>query len=224
MECSIGSMGSRYTVCRFFPVDIPRLAKLDWNSVARRVFIDPATGVIALMSPSSTHEEYARGADRLVETLGERIEVRSVALGATRWRRREDPENTGAEPDACYYLGKSAERRTQARRQGPEALQAFELDTPPDLVVEVERSRGDETKPEFYRRLGVPEMWRLDISGNTREALILDLQAADGPVEVSVSVVLHPATPAFVLEALELAVEGRRRDLDVFVEAFLSDG
>ena len=224
MECSIGSMGSRYTTCRFFPVDIPRLAKLDWNSVARRVFIDPATGVIALMSPSSTHEEYARGADRLVETLGDRIELHSVALGATRWRRREDPENTGAEPDACYYLGQAAARRTEARRRGPEALEAFELDTPPDLVVEVERSRGDEAKPDFYRRLGVPEMWRLDISGNVREAVMLDLQAADGPAEVSVSGVLGPATPAFVLEALELAVEGRRRDLDALVEAFVSGG
>ena len=224
MECSIGSMGSRYTTCRFFPVDIPRLAKLDWNSVARRVFIDPATGVIALMSPSSTHEEYALATTRLVDALGDRLEVRSVALGATRWRRREDPENTGAEPDACYYLGQAAERRTEARRQGAKALEAFELDTPPDLVVEVERSRGDERKPDFYRRLGVPEMWRLDISGNTREALMIDLQAADGPAELSVSRVLGPATPAFVLEALELAVEGRRRDLDALVEAFVSDG
>ena len=49
-------------------------------------------------------------------------------------------------------------------------------------------------------------MWLLDISDNTREALMLDLQAADGPAELSVSLVLRPATPAFVLEALEVAV------------------
>ena len=91
-------------------------------------------------------------------------------------------------------------------------------------MIEVERSRGDENKPDFHRRLGVPEMWRLDISGNRREALMLDLQAADGPAELHVSAVLRPATPAFVLDALELAVEGRRRDLDALVEALVSGG
>ena len=53
---------------------------------------------------------------------------------------------------------------------------------------------------------------------------MIDLQAPNGPVEPSVSSMLGPATPAFVLEALELAVEGRRRDLGVLVEAFVSGG
>ena len=217
MERSTGSMGSQYTTYRFFPDDIPRLAKLDWNSIAKRVFIDPATGLIALMTPSSRHETHAWGVGRAVQDLAKRRGMRAIALGATRWRLLDDPEHTGAEPDACYYLGKTAELRMAARRKGEAELDAFERRTPPDLVIEVERSRGDAAKPLFYRRLGVPEMWRLDISGNTREAAMLDLQAPDGPEELTASAMLPPADPAFVLEAVELAVDGRLDELDALI-------
>ena len=112
----------------------------------------------------------------------------------------------------------AAERRDVARREGIEALAAFYLRTPPDLVIEVERSRGDADKPAFYRRLGATEMWRLDISGNTREAVMLDLQAPRGPAFLDASRVLIPATPAFVLEALQLAVENRLSELEAAID------
>ena len=166
MERSIGSMGSEYTRFRFPPEEIPVLAKLDWTAIARRVFIDPASGLVALMSPSSKHERYAWATGRLMDAVARGAGLPVIALGATRWRRPEDPVNTGAEPDACYYLGRSADLWTGALRLGETELESFELRTPPDLVIEVERSRGDEDKPDFYRRLGVPEMWRLDIAGN----------------------------------------------------------
>ncbi|MCY4319314.1 MAG: Uma2 family endonuclease [Alphaproteobacteria bacterium] len=222
MERSTGSMGSQYTTYRFFPDDIPRLAKLDWNSIARRVFIDPATGLIALMSPSSRHETHAWGAGRAVHDIARHAGMRAIALGATRWRLPDDPENTGAEPDACYYLGENAERWSRTHLKGEAELNAFEEATPPDLVIEVERSRGDADKPLFYRRLGVPEMWRIDISGNTREAIMLNLQAPDGPEAMTASAVLPPANPAFVLEALELAVHGRLDELDTLIVEHLS--
>ena len=217
MERSTGSMGSQYTTYRFFPEDIPRLAKLDWNSIARRVFIDPATGLIALMSPSSRHETHAWGAGRAVHDTARHAGMRAIALGATRWRHPDDPENTGAEPDACYYLGENAERWSRTHPKGEAELDAFEEATPPDLVIEVERSRGDADKPLFYRRLGVPEMWRIDVSGNTREAVMLDLQAPDEPEMMEASAVLPPADPAFVLEAVELAVHGRLDELDALI-------
>ena len=148
----IGSMGSQYASFRVPLAYIPRMAGLDWNSVARRVFIDPVNGLIALVSPSSEHEGYARGADGLVREIGRAYGFRTVLRGSTRWRRPGDPENTGAEPDACYYLGKTAEAWRLAYREGRDALAAFEAETPPDLVVEVERSPGDEGKPGFYPR------------------------------------------------------------------------
>ena len=223
VERCAGSMGSRFTLYRFVPEEIPRLAKLDWNIVGRRVFIDPVRGSIALISPSPEHEEYARGIDRTVQDMCRSLGLRVVTLGSTRWRRPDDPENSGAEPDACFYLGESAERRDEARRKGREALVAFYRHTPPDLVIEVERSRGDADKPAFYRRLGATEMWRLDISGNVREAVMLDLQAPGGPEVLHASGVLAPATPAFVLDALELAVDNRLSELEAVIVEHISD-
>ena len=224
MERTVGSMGSEFTRFRFAPEEIPVLAGLDWNGIARRVFIDPVSGVIALMSPSSKHERYAWGAGLTAIALGERLGVRAIALGATRWRRPEDPDKTGAEPDACFYLGPSAEQWVEARRQGEAVLEAYEDRTPPDLVIEVERSRGDGDKPAFYRRLGAREMWRLDIARGTAEASMLDLLAPAGPSAVEVSVVLPRVTPALVLEALELAVDNRRPELDALIASRISSG
>ena len=217
MERTIGSMGSEYTRLHLDPEVIPLLAKLDWNIIARRVFIEPVSGLIALMTPSAEHERYSRGADRFMDAMGRSLGVNAIGLGSTRWRLPGDPENTGAEPDACYYLGPTADRWTEADGRGAEAVRDFEARTPPDLVIEVERSHGDGDKPDFYRRLGVPEMWRLDIAGNTREAVLLGLEAPGGPEELTVSAVLAPASPAFVLAALELAAKGRISELDTLI-------
>lgn len=225
MERSIGSMGSEYTRFHFPPDEIPMLAKLDWTAIARRVFIDPASGLIALMSPSSKHERYAWATGRLMDAVARGAGLSVISLGATRWRRPEDPVNTGAEPGACYYLGRRADRWVEARgRLDETALEAFEFRMPPDLVIEVERSRDDADKPDFYRRLGAREMWRLDIAGNRREANMLDLQAADGPAQLPSSAVLPPAGPVFVLDALELAADNRLAELDALVSALLAEG
>ena len=50
--------------------------------------------------------------------------------------------------------------RFPARTDQPKAMAAFEQKTPPDLVIEVERSRGEDGKPGFYRDAGVAKMWR----------------------------------------------------------------
>lgn len=223
MERTIGSMGSEYVRFHLDPEIVPLLtAKFDWNTLARRVFIDPVTGFVDLMTPSPEHEFHTRGTDRLLDAMGRRLGIRAIHMGSTRWRRPGDPENTGAEPDACYYLGETAERWVQAYGQGSVEREAFELNNAPDLVVEVERSHGDEDKPDFYRRLGAPEMWRIDISGNTREAFMLDLQAMGGPKELTISAVLPLASPAFVLAALELAARGRISELDSLIEEQVS--
>lgn len=215
-------MGSVYTTYSFFPEHIAGLAEFDWNRLARRVFIDPVSGVIALMTPSPAHERQARGLDwAMAAVAGRGYPV--APLGSTRWRLPEDPRNTGAEADACYYLAEKAMSWRAIDPMDDSALEAFVLKTPPDLVIEVERSRGDETKPLAYRRLGVPEMWRIDIAGNTREAVMLDLLAPDGPSIIACSAVLPGATPAFVLDAMELATQGRFAELDALISTELSD-
>lgn len=215
-------MGSVYTTYSFFPEHIAGLAEFDWNRLARRVFIDPVSGVIALMTPSPAHERQARGLDwAMAAVAGRGYPV--APLGSTRWRLPEDPRNTGAEADACYYLAEKAMSWRAIDPMDDSALEAFVLKTPPDLVIEVERSRGDETKPLAYRRLGVPEMWRIDIAGNTREAVMLDLLAPDGPSIIACSAVLPGATPAFVLDAMELATQGRFAELEALISTELSD-
>ncbi|MCY3671766.1 MAG: Uma2 family endonuclease [Alphaproteobacteria bacterium] len=217
MERVTGSMGSEYVRFRLDPEAVPLLTeKFDWNLLARRVFIDPVTGFVDLMTPSSTHERFSRGADRVMDAIARRGQP-VAPLGSTRWRRPEDPTNTGAEPDACYYLGDRAERLDKIDPLDEDEHDAFALENPPDLVIEVERSSGDGDKPLAYRRLGVPEMWRIDISGNVREAVMLDLQAPDGPADLESSIVLPGATPAFVLEALALAIRRQFPELDALI-------
>lgn len=215
LQRSIGSMGSECETWHLPPEEVPRLAaKFDWNKLGRRVFIDPVAGLITLMSPSSTHEGYAEGAKVLVWELGRACGLRVVPRGSTRWRRPEAPKDTGSEPDACYYLGATAEAWRQADREGSEALAAFEETTPPDLVIEVERSHGDAKKPAFYRDLGVLEMWRIDVGDGRRDVEILDLQAEDRPAFLPASNQLPLCTPEFVLEAVELAFRGDMQELD----------
>ena len=66
-------------------------------------------------------------------------------------------------------------------------------------------------------------MWRIDISGNVREAVMLDLQAPAGPAELKSSAVLPGASPAFVLEALALAIRRHFPELDALIADRLSD-
>jgi len=217
MERVTGSMGSEYVRFRLDPEAVPLLTeKFDWNLLARRVFIDPVTGFVDLMTPSSTHERFSRGAYRVMDALARRGQP-VASLGSTRWRRPEDPTNTGAEPDACYYLGDRAERLDKIDPLDKDEHDAFALENPPDLVIEVERSSGDGDNPLAYRRRGVPEMWRIDIAGNVREAVMLDLQAPDGPADLESSIVLPGATPAFVLEALALAIRRQFPELDALI-------
>ena len=51
---------------------------------------------------------------------------------------------------------------------------------------------------------------------------MLDLQAPAGPAELDSSAVLPGATPAFVLEALELAIRRRFPELDALIADRLS--
>ena len=218
MDISYGSMGSEVSVLRFPPASFAEAAGIDWSATARRVFIDSVSGLIALMSPSSAHEIHAQGSGDLVKEIGKAYGIRTVGLGSTRWKTPGDPQKGAAEPDACYYLGEKAEAWDDAYAAGEAAREAFEAAHPPDLVIEVERSHGDAGKPAFYRALGVPEMWRLDIGRDRRlEAEIIDLQAEDAPELLTGSFVLPLCTPSFVAGAVAVASRGRFAELDALI-------
>ena len=106
-----------------------------------------------------------RSVDDLAKALSRARGSRLVPLHSTRWCWQAAPENSGATLDACYYFESGSEfpmfSRFPARIDQPKAMAAFEQKTPPDLVVEVERSRGEDGTPGFYRDAGVAKMWRL---------------------------------------------------------------
>ena len=92
IERHTGSMGSEYTTLRMPPAEVVLFARLDWNIIARRVFMDPVEGVIGLMSPSSDHEIHARATDRLMDAIADRVGIGAVGLGASRWYGPGVPE------------------------------------------------------------------------------------------------------------------------------------
>ena len=145
----IGPLGSEFWRIAVPPDIVPVLAeRVDWNRFGRRVMIDAAGGIIAWMNPSGPHEDYADAADRTVERAARLLGKKAKAKRGTRWKRQEDPKNTGLEPDASFYVGANAERWLAARRQGgAEAAESFEAAMPPDLVVEVEAAHFDGDKP-----------------------------------------------------------------------------
>lgn len=152
--------------------------------------------------------------------LGGRIKAKR----GTRWKRPEDPENTGLEADASFYIGANAERSYAAAEKGGKAAEVFEAATPPDLVIGVEATYADRDRPDRYAVLGVTEMWRASLSENgcRVEVEILDLQAPGGPRPVDTSLMLAGLGAAFLPEAIGMARLGRHDALEELLATALS--
>lgn len=103
----------------------PRISYLDGN--------------VELMAPSRNHEHISYRVGRLLEAF---CLARGVRLnGYGNWTLKNQPDEAGVEPDACYCFG---QHQDQAR---------------PDLAIEVVWTSGGLDKLEIYRRLGVREVW-----------------------------------------------------------------
>ncbi len=60
MQRTIGSMGSEYTRLHLDPEAIPIVARLDWNPIARRVFIDQNVALHPLLAVSPVRMTYLK--------------------------------------------------------------------------------------------------------------------------------------------------------------------
>ncbi|MDE2674037.1 MAG: Uma2 family endonuclease [Paracoccaceae bacterium] len=205
----VGPLGSDFWRINVHPELIPSMAReFDWNRLGRRVMIDALGGIITWMNPSSTHADLARASDKVVLFVGSFLKVTVREKGDFRWKRPDDPQNVGLEPDAAFYIGRNADDwNTAFRKGGPKATREFQARTPPDLVVEVEVTHFDEDKPEHYARLGVREMWRVTstMDGDTMSIEILDLQKKDGRQNLEMSRVLPGLKAETLVEAYWLA-------------------
>ncbi len=94
-------------------------------------------GVLELMSPSEGHESTKTKWARLLEMLA--LQEGLVFEGRGSWTLKLRKEESGAEPDECYFVG-----HTKGKV--------------PDLALEVSWSTGGVDKLEIYRRLGVREV------------------------------------------------------------------
>jgi Uma2 family endonuclease len=121
-------------------------AMLVWrgeSSVPRMTFLD---GVLELMSPSESHEDWKTRLARLFEAWADEVGLDIDGVGS--WTLKDRSEKCGAEPDECYVVG------------GMKPTTVV-----PDLAIEVAFSRRDTKKLEVYRRLGVREVWFYQESG-----------------------------------------------------------
>ena len=218
-----GSMGSRFMRLRFAPEDIATLAKVDWRPSAPRVSLDPDTGMVELVSPRAGHENCVGGARRLVDEIAAANGLDIAGLRHMRWRRPQDPGCSGWEADECFYIGKRARAFRESIRnppddgRTPDGRDLSVAVTPPELVIEVERVWGDESRPDIWREVGVREMWRFDKVGNGLSVDILDLQAEGGSTSVEASAVLPLCTLQFILDGVDFGRRGDHAGLSALV-------
>ena len=200
-----GPLGSTIHVLRADAETVEALAAVDWTRHFRRVWLDPALGIITLMAPSYEHEDLTELVDRIVDAAGSTVANSVKGLRHLRLRRRGEPPGTGMEPDGAYYIGARARAYFAARREGDAAAVVYVERTAPDLVVETEITSFDEGKIARYADLGVRELWRLRGRKGSDELRVdfLALRAGRPPRPLNASRVLAELTPADVCEAVD---------------------
>ncbi|MFB6276054.1 MAG: Uma2 family endonuclease, partial [Halothece sp.] len=110
-------------------------------------------GTLEIMTPLPEHEVNKRLLGRMVEAATEVLGLEIYSLGSVTWSR-EDLQR-GIEPDECYYITQEARMRGRL---------SFDLnvDSPPDLAIEIDITSSSLNRLEIYASLGVKEVWRFD--------------------------------------------------------------
>ncbi len=207
-EVKRNSLGSEYVAFHAGRDEVIALAESNLVNAFRRVVLDPVRGLVMLMSPSGGHETYARDLDDFVGSVATLKGIKTTKLGATRWRRENDPKNTGNEADCSFYFGQKAVDCRQAYARSEAECDAYTFNVPPDLVVEVGLTHESKEKYLSYRDKGAVEFWQLNIRRRAQRRIItatfLDLQAQPGPLEVDASLNLPGLIPAHVIRFIQL--------------------
>ncbi len=110
-------------------------------------------GVLELMSPKRQHENIGRLIGRMIEAYSEEVGIEVISLASTTVRRSKLQK--AFEADESYYVSHAGQLLEKEELD-------FEVDPPPDLVIEVEITASAIRKMELFARMGVPEVWRHD--------------------------------------------------------------
>jgi Uma2 family endonuclease len=132
---------------------------VDWNvyeqvlkeSGERRLRLNYDGENLEIMNVSLLHERPKSLLGRLIETLTLELDMPIVSGGSVTCHRED--VSRGLEPDECYWIANASKMLGDRDLELPK-------DPPPDLAIEVEKSRTVLNRKAIYAKLGVPELWR----------------------------------------------------------------
>ncbi len=110
-------------------------------------------GRLQIMTLSQRHERYSTLIGRMVDRVSRVLRIKVLFYGSTTMKKQL--KQKGVEPDACFYVQNAALVGTKDEID-------FNVDPPPDIVVEVDLHHDSLSKFPIYAALGVPEAWRYD--------------------------------------------------------------
>lgn len=110
-------------------------------------------GVLELMSPKREHENIGCLVGRMVETYSEVKNIEIISVASVTVKRSD--LSKAFEADESYYI-------TNALPLLPKKELNFEVDPPPDLVIEVEITSSAIKKMQLFAEMHVLEVWRHD--------------------------------------------------------------
>ncbi|WP_435010941.1 Uma2 family endonuclease [Tundrisphaera lichenicola] len=167
------------------------------NDHVRMTYLD---GELTIVSPHLVHDYDSRRIMLVVLAVSRAYRIRCMVVGTTTLRKKGRGPIQGAakEPDEGFYLGEDV-----ARIRGKQVLD-LTIDPPPTLALEVDHSANSEAALPTYPRIGVPEVWRLDVK---EQSLWFGRLAGDHYEEIDRSPSLPRLTPALVLQALEARMQ-----------------
>jgi Uma2 family endonuclease len=141
---------------------ILRLPQVSWEDYEQlladlgdnyHVRVSYACGWLEIMSPLPEHERFGEIVQDIAREITRELGVKLEACGSMTIRSAWQAQ--GAEPDTCFYV------QNAARIIGKRSLD-FNVDPPPDIVVEIDVTNASQSKFPIYAALGVPEIWRYD--------------------------------------------------------------
>lgn len=110
-------------------------------------------GIVEIMTPLPEHEFYKENISIAVQDIAEVLEKDYESLGSTTWKK--ETKMAGVEPDNCFYFQNEHLIRGKFKYN-------FNIEPPPDLVLEMDLTSKSLNRFPIYARLGVPELWCYD--------------------------------------------------------------
>ncbi len=108
-------------------------------------------GMLEIRVPSFVHEQLNRLFHDLFTAIAVAMQIEFLHAGSTTFKR-EDVQR-GFEPDTCFYV-------QHVEHVWGKTQLDLAVDSPPDVVIEIDITHASLNKLPIYAAVGVPEVWR----------------------------------------------------------------